>query len=89
MVACRKTLPGRGAKESTDVRQRKAIAKDEGVMLGKPTVAGTRLTMELILEKLAAGEGVRQIVESYPRLDREAIREALLFAAGQVEEVGS
>jgi len=87
VVACRKTLPGHGAKESTNVRQRKAIAKDEGVMLGKPTVAGTRLTVELILEKLAAGEGVGWIVESYPRLDRGSVREALLFAAGRVEEV--
>ena len=69
------------------MHQRKAITKDEGVMLGKPTIAGTRLTVELILEKLAAGEGVDQIVESYPRLDRESVREALLFAAGRVEEV--
>ena len=69
------------------MHRRKAIAKDEGVMLGKPTIAGTRLTVELILEKLAAGEGVGQIVESYPRLDRESVREALLFAAGRVEEV--
>src|SRR3712207_5133087 len=58
---------------------RGAIARDEGIMLGKPTVAGTRLTVELILEKLAAGEG--QILESHPRLDRECVREALLFAA--------
>ena len=69
------------------MQQRKTITKDEGVMLGKPTVSGTRLTVELILEKLAAGEGVGQIVESYPRLDHEAMREALLFAAGRVEEV--
>ena len=69
------------------MQQRKAITKDEGVMLGKPTVAGTRLTVELILEKLAAGEDVGRIVESYPRLDRESVREALLFAAGRVEEV--
>jgi uncharacterized protein (DUF433 family) len=69
------------------MQQRRAITKNEGVMLGKPTVAGTRLTVELILEKLAAGEGVGKIVESYPRLDREAIHEALLFAARRVEEV--
>lgn len=69
------------------MQRRKAITKDEGVMLGKPTVAGTRLTVELILEKLAAGEDVGQIVGSYPRLDRESVREALLFAAGRVEEV--
>ena len=69
------------------MQQRRTIAKDEDVMLGKPTVAGTRLTVELILEKLAAGEGVGRIVGSYPRLDRESVREALLFAAGRVEEV--
>ncbi len=78
---------GHGAKETTNIQQRKAITKGEGVMLGKPTIAGTRLSVEFILEKLAAGEGVGQIVESYPRLDRESVREALLFAAGRVEEV--
>jgi uncharacterized protein (DUF433 family) len=87
VVACRKPLLGRGAKETTNMQQCKAITKNEGVMLGKPTIAGTRLTVELIFEKLAAGEGVGQIVESYPRLDRESVREALLFAAGRVEEV--
>ena len=56
-------------------------------MLGKPIVAGTRLTVEPILEKLVAGEGVGPLVESYPRLDRESVREALLFAARRVEEV--
>ncbi len=43
-------------------------------MLGKPIVAGTRLTVELILEKLAAGEGTGLLVESYPRLDRKSVR---------------
>ncbi len=69
------------------MQRRKTITKDDGVMLGKPIVAGTRLTVELILEKLAAGEGVGPLVESYPRLDRESVREALLFAAGRVEDV--
>jgi uncharacterized protein (DUF433 family) len=74
-------------KETTNVQQWKTITKDEAVMLGKPTVAGTRLTVELILEKLAAGEGVGPLVESYPRLDRESVREALVFAARRVEVV--
>jgi uncharacterized protein (DUF433 family) len=74
-------------KETTNMQDRKAIAKVEGIMLGKPIVAGTRLTVELILEKLAAGEGVGPLVESYPRLDRESGREALLFAAGRVEAI--
>ena len=63
------------------------LAKDEGVMLGKPTVAGTRLTVELILERLAAGEGIDRVVESYPRLDSKSVGGALLFAAGRVEEM--
>ena len=43
--------------------------------------AGTRITVELILEKLAAGESVEQIVQAHPRLTREAIHAALAFAA--------
>ena len=50
-------------------------------MMGKPTVAGTRITVELILEKLAAGETIEQILEAHPRITREAINAALSFAA--------
>lgn len=57
------------------------ILSDPAVMMGKPVVAGTRITVELILEKLAAGETVEQILEAHPRLTREAIRAALAFAA--------
>ena len=56
-------------------------------MLGKPTVAGTRLTVELMLERLAAGEGINRAMESYPRLDSKSVGGALLFAAGRVEEM--
>jgi len=50
-------------------------------MMGKPIIAGTRITVELILEKLAAGESVEQIIEAHPRLSHQAIRAALGFAA--------
>jgi len=50
------------------------------VMMGKPVIAGTRITVELILEKLAAGETVEQILEAHPRMTREAIHAALAFA---------
>ena len=53
----------------------------EAMAMGKPVIAGTRITVELILEKLAAGEAIDQIVESHPRLSRDAIHEALSFAA--------
>ncbi|MCZ7357831.1 MAG: DUF433 domain-containing protein [Candidatus Methanoperedens sp.] len=57
------------------------IVSDPKVMMGKPVIAGTRITVELILEKLSAGETVEQILEAHPRLTREAIRAALAFAA--------
>jgi uncharacterized protein (DUF433 family) len=57
------------------------ISSDPAVMMGKPVVAGTRITVELILEKLAAGEAVAQILEAHPRLTQEAIQAALEFAA--------
>ena len=50
-------------------------------MMGKPLVAGTRITVELILEKLSAGEAVDQILEAHPRLTREGILAALNFPA--------
>lgn len=56
------------------------IVSDPAVMMGKPVIAGTRITVELILEKLAAGETVEQILEAYPHLTREGIRAALDFA---------
>jgi uncharacterized protein (DUF433 family) len=49
-------------------------------MMGKPVIIGTRITVELILEKLAAGEAVEQVLDAHPRLTREAIYAALGFA---------
>jgi uncharacterized protein (DUF433 family) len=59
----------------------KVIVSDPKVMMGKPIIAGTRITVELVLEKLAAGETIRQITEAHPRVTPEAIQAALLFAA--------
>jgi uncharacterized protein (DUF433 family) len=56
------------------------IISDPNVMMGKPVVAGTRITVELILEKLAAGETIEQILDAHPLLSREAIQAALAFA---------
>jgi len=56
------------------------IVSDPTVMMGKPVVAGTRITVELILEKLAAGETVEQILDAHPRLTHEGIQAALAFA---------
>jgi uncharacterized protein (DUF433 family) len=57
------------------------VTSDPKIMMGKPTLAGTRITVELILEKLAAGEGVDRILSEHPRLTAEGIRAAIAFAA--------
>ena len=57
------------------------IQSDPAVMMGKPVVAGTRITVEQILEKLAAAETIEQILQAHPRLTREGIHAALAFAA--------
>ncbi len=57
------------------------IVSDPNIMMGKPVVKGTRITVELILEKLAAGETIEQILDAYPRLTHEGIQAALTFAA--------
>ena len=60
--------------------QEPLIVSDPNVMMGKPVVAGTRITVEVILEKLSAGETTEQILQAHPRLTREAIKAALAFA---------
>jgi uncharacterized protein (DUF433 family) len=57
------------------------IVSDPKIMMGKPVVAGTRITVELILEKLGAGETVEQLPGAHPRLTPQAIQAASAFAA--------
>ncbi len=57
------------------------ITSDPRVLMGKPVFAGTRIPVALILEKLAAGESVEQLLTAYPALKRESIQAALAFAA--------
>lgn len=57
------------------------IISDAKVMLGKPIVSGTRITVELILEKLAVGETIDQIIQAHPQLTRDAVYAAIDFAA--------
>ena len=57
------------------------IQVDPKIMMGKPVVKGTRITVELILEKLGAGETIEQILAAHPRLTRDGVLAALRFAA--------
>ena len=50
-------------------------------MLGKPVIKGTRIKVEMILQKLAAGESIEAIVSQHPRLTREQVLACIDFAA--------
>jgi uncharacterized protein (DUF433 family) len=60
-------------------KKRELIVSNPAIMLGKPIVVGTRITVELILEKLAAGETIEDLLEAHPQLTREAILAALAY----------
>ena len=57
------------------------IVSDPKVMMGKPVVSGTRITVDLILEKLGTGESIEAVLEAHPRLTRDGVLAALRFAA--------
>jgi len=50
-------------------------------MMGKPVFSGTRIPVDLILERIACGETLESILEAYPRLTREAILASFAFAS--------
>ncbi len=56
------------------------------IMVGKPTIRGMRITVEQILNSLAANISVKDLIEDYPELETEDIRAALLYAVKLVEE---
>lgn len=62
------------------------ISIDPDVMVGKPVIAGTRLTVEFILGLLAKGWSVEQILNGYPHIERDDILACLSYAHGLVEE---
>jgi len=57
------------------------IGSDPDVMMGKPVVEGTRITVEFILEELGAGRTIEQLLEAHPRLTREGVLAAVRFGA--------
>jgi uncharacterized protein (DUF433 family) len=59
----------------------KGIRSDPDVMMGKPVVESTRVTVESILEELGAGRTIEQLLEAHPRLTREGVLAAVRFGA--------
>ena len=67
-----------------NVKWQDYITADPAIMVGKPIIKGTRITVELIVDKLGYGETMDEILEDYPHLTREAIYACLRFAAHTV-----
>lgn len=51
------------------------------ILMGKPVIKGTRISVELLLEKLSAGETEKDIIDAHPHITKEDIKAALAFAA--------
>ena len=63
------------------------ITTDPDILFGKPVIANTRIPVDLILEKMAAGETVAQILKAYPRITAESIQACLLYAADNLKNI--
>lgn len=57
------------------------VISDPQILFGKPVIAGTRVSVELILDKIAAGDSYDEILEDYPQLTRESILAAVRYAS--------
>jgi uncharacterized protein (DUF433 family) len=62
------------------------ISVDPAVMLGKPVIRGTRITVELILRKLSEGATMEYFQDAYPRLTPDDIRAAAAYAADMIAD---
>ncbi len=59
---------------------RNIIHSDPKVMMGKPVIKGTRITVEHILAELTSGMDISDIVEAHPSLDADKVRAAIAYA---------
>ena len=62
------------------------IKIDHRIMGGLPCVAGTRIPVAMLVRMVAAGTPVETILEEYPQLEHDDIREALRFAAASIDQ---
>ena len=57
------------------------IFSDSKIMLGKPVIKGTRITVEHILKRLSEGMSPDELLEAYPQLEKQDIFAALSYSA--------
>jgi uncharacterized protein (DUF433 family) len=64
------------------MQQLRRISTNPEVMGGKACIRGMRVTVGMIVEALAAGRSVENLLADFPYLEEQDIREALAYAAG-------
>ena len=57
------------------------ITSDQNILSGKPCIMGTRISVDMILEWMASGASIADVVNKYPALSEDAVKEALLYAS--------
>lgn len=62
------------------------IVVDPDIMLGKPIIKGTRITVEIVLRKLSEGMTIIELLEAYPHLTKEDILAALSYSADVISK---
>jgi uncharacterized protein (DUF433 family) len=64
------------------------ITMTPGVMGGKPCIKGTRIPVDIIVDYVASGESIAEVLEGYPDLTEEDVRAALAYAADHIRTNG-
>ncbi len=77
-------MTSRGSEGGVDMLLTDRIEINPRVMMGKPIVRGTRITVELILRKISEGSTEQDLLDAYPRLTSDDIRAAIRYAADTV-----
>ena len=62
------------------------ITVNPEVCLGQPTIRGMRITVSVVLKMLAAGKHMEDVIDAYPELELEDVRQAMQYAAWVVSE---
>lgn len=62
------------------------ISSDDKILLGKPTIKGTRLSVEFLLERLADGWTEQDLLDNYPRLTREALQAIFAYVHATMKD---
>lgn len=69
---------------ASNMKKNELITQDKKILDGKPIIAGTRMSVEVILEFLAGGMEIKEMLKEYPFLSRNQIKAAIEYAAERV-----